>query len=81
MLTNAIKKGMRVHLTNGWFGTVQDNLSGNTRIVEVEGFHKETGSVYVWDFKAVKPVDSKVWHTVCLTQAQQKARVMVSTFL
>ena len=32
MFTNDIKKGMRVQLNNGWYGTMYDNRKGNTRI-------------------------------------------------
>lgn len=53
MLTNDIKKGMRVQLSNGWFGTMMDNMRGNTRMVEVEGIFTEIGSVYAHDIVAV----------------------------
>lgn len=49
MKTNDIKKGTRVLLRNGWFGTMMDNLKGNTRMVDVEGYSREIGSVYSWD--------------------------------
>ena len=46
MKTNDIKKGMRIQLNHGWFGTMMDNRKGNIRCVEVEGFFTEIGSVY-----------------------------------
>lgn len=49
MKTNELKKGMRVKLCNGWYGTMMDNLKGNTRMVDVEGTVRETGSVYAHD--------------------------------
>ena len=49
MKTNDLKKGDRVQLRNGWFATVKDNLKGNTRMLEVEGFCTEMGSVYAHD--------------------------------
>jgi hypothetical protein len=67
MKTNDIKKGYRVKLDNGWMGTMMDNARGNTRMVEVEGFYTETGSVYAHDIKWAKaPSDNgftKVEHT------------------
>jgi hypothetical protein len=41
MKTNEIKKGMRVKLRNGWYGTMMDNQRGTTRMVEVEGYYTE----------------------------------------
>tara|TARA_Y100000310_G_C19961571_1_gene481432 strand:- start:24 stop:284 length:261 start_codon:yes stop_codon:yes gene_type:complete len=49
MKTNDLKKGDRVLLNNGWYATIADNKKGNTRLAEVEGFCKETGSVYSHD--------------------------------
>lgn len=49
MKTNDLKKGMRVQLNNGWYGTVADNAKGNIRDVRVEGYETETGSVYSHD--------------------------------
>ena len=31
MLTNDIKKGMRILLKNGWYATMADNKKGNIR--------------------------------------------------
>ena len=49
MLTNQLKKGDRILMSSGWYGTIMDNLKGNTRMVDVEGFYRETGSVYSHD--------------------------------
>lgn len=49
MKTNELKKGVRVRLQNGWYGTMADNARGNTRMVTVEGYYTETGSVYSHD--------------------------------
>lgn len=49
MLTNDLKRGMRVQLRNGWYGTIADNMKGNARMVQVEGHFTETGSVYAHD--------------------------------
>ena len=51
MKTNELKKGMRIQLANGWYGTMADNMKGNTRMVEVEGIYTETGSVYSHDIR------------------------------
>lgn len=82
MKTNEIKKGMRVRLRNGWQGTMKDNLKGNTRMVEVEGFVTEMGSVYAHDIVEVltyiRPENSTVaelkWVRVEHTPAQLKLR-------
>lgn len=49
MLTNALKKGDRIQMRNGFFGTILDNKKGNVRMVEVEGYVTEAGSVYSHD--------------------------------
>ena len=54
MKTNDIKKGMRILLANGWFGTMADNRKGNTRLAEVEGIYRELGSVYSHDIVEVE---------------------------
>jgi preprotein translocase subunit YajC len=66
MLANDLKKGDRVHLNNGWSATVMDNMRGNIRLAQVEGFVTELGSIYIWDIVGVE-----------LTAAQEKARKVV----
>ena len=75
MKTNDIKKGARVHLRNGWQGTMKDNAKGNTRMVEVEGFYTEIGSVYSHDIVAVETPTGLV--AVEHTPAQLKLRKLV----
>jgi hypothetical protein len=55
MLTNDLKRGMRVQLRNGWYGTIADNGRGNARMVQVEGYYTETGSCYAWDIVSYIP--------------------------
>ena len=40
-------------MRNGWMGTMYDNMRGDTRMVRVEGFETEIGSVYSHDIKYV----------------------------
>jgi len=47
--TNELKKGDRILLACGWFGTIADNMKGDTRMATVEGIFTETGSVYSHD--------------------------------
>lgn len=47
--TNDLKKGTRIKLANGWYGTLMDNRKGNTRLAEVEGVSNDIGSVYGHD--------------------------------
>jgi hypothetical protein len=54
MKTSEIKKGMRILLSNGWYGTMMDNLRGATRLAEVEGHYTEMGSIYSHDIVAVE---------------------------
>ena len=72
MLTNDIKKGMRIQLRNGWYATVLDNKKGNTRLCEVEGTYTEMGSVYGHDIMRVK--QESAWVAVEHTEAQKKNR-------
>lgn len=81
MITNDIKKGMRVQLANGWFGTMMDNMRGNTRMVEVEGDYTEMGSVYSHDIRLVQ-VDkvNDNWAIVQHTPAQLKLKEIVGAW-
>ena len=66
MLTNEIKKGTRILMRSGWYGTMMDNMKGNTRMVDVEGDFREIGSVYSHDITYVIQEDGsqlKVEHT------------------
>ena len=81
MKTNEIKKGARVHLRNGWYGTMFDNAKGNTRMVNVEGFVTEIGSVYSHDIVAVE-IKGQLgaadrWQAIEHTPAQLKLRKLV----
>ena len=72
MLANDVKKGMRVQLNNGWYGTMMDNLKGATRMVTVEGIVTETGSVYTHDIRKV--LVNGVWEDVELSAKQAAHR-------
>ena len=72
MKTNDIKKGMRVRLRNGWYGTMFDNMKGNTRMVEVEGDYTEIGSVYAHDILMALPVKGGTWEHVEHNEKQLK---------
>jgi hypothetical protein len=37
MLTKEIKKGDRVQMRNGWYGTILDNKTSTIRMAEIEG--------------------------------------------
>jgi len=75
MKTNEIKKGTRVQLRNGWQGTMADNAKGNTRMVTVEGFVTETGSVYSHDI--TDALIGTEWVSIEHTPAQLKLRKLV----
>lgn len=55
--TNALKKGTRIVLKNGWKATLMDNKKGSIRLAEVEGFYTEIGSIYAADIAAYKQGD------------------------
>jgi len=74
MKTSEIKKGMRIKLANGWFGTMKDNMRGVTRLAEVEGYYTEIGSIYSFDIVSVY-VDG-VWDAVQYTEKELKVREM-----
>ena len=77
MKTNDLKKGDRVQLRNGWYATVKDNLKGNTRCLEVEGFTTEMGSVYAHDI-VLKINASGINESIEYTNAQNKLRATVT---
>lgn len=76
--TNDIKKGTRIQLRNGWFATMADNMRGNRRMAEVEGFFTEIGSVYSHDIMRAK-IDGK-WVEVEHTKSQLKLKESVAQF-
>jgi len=83
MFTNEIKKGTRVKLsfmasmgqTPRWEGTVADNARGIRRMVKVEGFFTETGSVWSHDITHAE-VDKK-WVIVEHTKAQLQTKLEI----
>jgi hypothetical protein len=75
MRTNDIKKGARVKLRCGWYGTMADNMKGNTRMVDVEGFEREIGSVYSHDI--VEVIEGGTPFRVEHTPAQLKLKALV----
>lgn len=82
METKNIKKGMRVQLRNGWYGTMAENCRGNTPMVTVEGYCTETGSVYVFDIARVRTATGQLdafetWEPVELTDKQKKFQQQV----
>ena len=74
MKTSEIKKGMRIRLDNGWYGTMMDNMRGTTRMVEVEGYYTEIGSVYSFDIILVET--NTGWETVVHTEKELKVKEM-----
>lgn len=78
MITNDIKKGMRVQLKNGWFATMADNKKGNIRMARVEGLFTETGSIYSADIARVKVGDE--WEEVEATEKQKTVASFMDMF-
>lgn len=76
MKTNELKKGVRIRLRNGWYGTIADNARGTIRMATVEGDYTETGSVYAHDILAAQNEDGS-WAIVEHTPAQLKLREQV----
>ena len=84
MLVNDVKKGMRVQLRNGWYGTMADNAKGNVRMVDVEGLYREIGSVYAHDIATVRVYEEggngnriEHWEPVTLSERQAKAGKLI----
>lgn len=77
MKTNDIKKGMRIQLKNGWFGTMMDNRKGNIRYAEIEGFFTEIGLVYSADIARV--LVNAEWVEVEHTEKQKQASDMFNS--
>ena len=72
MKTNDLKKGARIRLRNGWYGTIADNKKGDIRMAEVEGTFTEIGSVYAYDIVAALVAGD--WVVVEHTKKQLKLR-------
>ena len=83
MLTNEIKKGMKVRTTQlgtPISGVMLDSLKGNTRLIETKGseigMFDEMGSVYAYDIVAAE-VDGE-WVAIEHTEKQLKLKASVS---
>ena len=83
MLTNEIKKGMRVRTTQlgaPVTGVMMDSLKGNTRLIDTKGsevgLFDEMGSVYAYDIVAAE-VDGE-WVAIEHTEKQLKLKATVS---
>ena len=73
MKTNELKKGTRIVMRNGWEGTLMDNLKGNTRMAEIEGYCTEIGSVYAHDIMRHRD-ETGTWFDVEHTDKQMKCK-------
>ena len=79
MKISDVKSGMTIRLKNGFTGVMHDNNGrGRIRMVLVNGYATEMGSVYATDIVAVQ-VDG-VWQTVQHTEAQNKSAKMRAAF-
>lgn len=76
--TNDIKKGTRIKLECGWYGTMFDNMKGNTRMCKVEGDFTEIGSVYSHDIIQAE-IDGE-WESVEHTENQLKCKERCEAF-
>ena len=83
MLTNEIKKGMKVRTTQLGYpvsGVMMDSLKGNTRLIETKGsevgLFDEMGSVYAYDIVEAE-VDGK-WVSVEHTKKQLALKAQLS---
>jgi len=87
MKTNDIKKGTEVitnQLGSNVTGIMQDNMRGNTRIIETHcseiGMFDETGSIYAFNIVKAKN-DRDEWEMVEHTPAQLKLKSKVAQFI
>jgi hypothetical protein len=84
MRTNELKKGDIVMLANGWAATIMDNMRGNRRMAEVDGFTKEVGSIYAHNIRAYMAGQDEhggtVWVDIEYTKSQEDLRRVVSNF-
>lgn len=79
MKTNDLKKGVVVLLRNGWQAVLLDNKKGNTRLAEVDGFCKESGSIYSHDIVAHMPENQWVYD-IEYTTSQIACKAMADSF-
>lgn len=72
MLTNDIKEGMEIIMTQGRVGFMRDNKKGIVRTVEVKvpGQGTDVGSCYIYEIRSVK-VNGK-WEHATMTEAHEK---------
>lgn len=77
LLTNQLKKGTRILLSNGWEADLMDNKMGNIRLAKVYGFYTEIGSVYAHDI--VKAFVDGKWVTVYPTTKQSQLKWKINS--
>lgn len=69
MISNDVKKGMRVRLRSGLEAVMYDSAVSDVRMATVEGIVDELGSIYAYEIEAVQ-TDSG-WERVTPTQSQR----------
>lgn len=77
--TNDLKKGDRVQLRNGWYATIFDNMRGNRRMAQVEGFVTEIGSVYSHDILLKVDKNNNIVSKIEHTPAQLKLKLLLAS--
>lgn len=72
--------GVKPSSFKAWEATIKDNLKGNIRLCEVEGFETEIGSVYSHDILAYETPE-KEWKAIDHTIEQLELRDKVNSIL
>lgn len=78
VITNQLKRGMRIKLRNGWEALVVEECKENILEAKVFGDFTETGSIYAHDVVAVQ-IDGS-WVEVKMTEAQRRFHDELSRF-
>jgi hypothetical protein len=77
--SNELKKGDKIVMKGTmWEGTILDNKKGNIRLAEINGFHKDIGSIYVHDIGYAIKNGERV--LIELTDKQKELQKMVANF-
>jgi hypothetical protein len=79
ILSNELKKGDKIVMKGTmWQGTILDNKKGNIRLAEINGFHKDIGSIYVHDIGYAIIDNQRV--LIELTKSQKDLEKMIANF-
>lgn len=81
MLINDVRKGTKIRTTDGYTGTMLDNLKGMSRLIQIDDgpVKGDRGSEYVFKIKSAQNANGE-WEDVQLSPKQQELARRIRAF-